>query len=89
MSGSWLRRTAHDLPSWESDELDTDMAFAQWMRQRVWFMSQYMHQLMYTSCRVISCMSAISMTMATYSMETHMTHHVFMETCTRCLIIPW
>lgn len=35
MSGSWLRRTAHDLPSWESDELETDMALAQWMRERV------------------------------------------------------
>lgn len=35
MSGSWLRRTAHDLPSWESDELENDMALAQWMRERV------------------------------------------------------
>lgn len=36
MSGSWLKKTAHDLPSWGSDELDTDMAFAQWMRERVY-----------------------------------------------------
>ena len=35
ISGSWLRRNAHDLPSWESQVLDSDMAFAAWMRERV------------------------------------------------------
>lgn len=38
MAGSWLRRTAHDLPSWASDVFDTNMAFAAWMRQRGIFM---------------------------------------------------
>jgi hypothetical protein len=38
ISGSWLRRNAHDLPSWESQVLDSDMAFAAWMRERGHFM---------------------------------------------------
>ena len=36
LSGRWLRETAHDLPSWESQVLDTDMALAAWMREKVW-----------------------------------------------------
>ena len=36
LSGQWLRRTAHELPSWESEVLDSDMAFAAWMRERVY-----------------------------------------------------
>ena len=35
MSGKWLQKIAHDLPSWHSEVLDTDMAFAAWMREKV------------------------------------------------------
>jgi hypothetical protein len=38
LSGNWLRQTAHDLPSWESQVLDMDMAFAAWMREKGKFM---------------------------------------------------
>ena len=35
ISGKLLTQLKDDLPSYESDELDPDMAFAEWMRERV------------------------------------------------------
>ena len=35
ISGKLLTQLRDDLPSYESDELDPDMAFAEWMRERV------------------------------------------------------
>ena len=37
MSGRWLAglKEKGDLPSWWSDELDADMAFCEWMREKV------------------------------------------------------
>ncbi len=35
MSGQWLAGLQRDSPSWWSKELDADMAFCEWMRERV------------------------------------------------------
>ena len=92
ISGSWLRRNAHDLPSWESQVLDSDMAFAAWMRERVQpDRPPHLHTdfLPPLTSRVTSCTSVISMTTVTFSMETLMIPHISMVTCTRCLTIAW
>ena len=74
LSGRWLRETAHDLPSWESQVLDTDMAFAAWMREKVWQAHLPPRVSVCLPCvcvclplysRASSCMLAISMTTAT------------------------
>ena len=74
ISGQWLKGTAHDLPSWDSQILDTDMAFAAWMRERV---HTHTHTHTHTqrlfcmyvglmNYRVTSCMLVISMTTDIY-----------------------
>ena len=54
------------MPSWESTVLDSDMAFAAWMRETVLTLFTLLPSVaICLNYRVTSCMSVISMTTGT------------------------
>lgn len=56
MSGAWLNQLKGRFPSYYHEDLDSDMAFAYWMRNEVSWYLMLASINSKTTIRVISCM---------------------------------